>query len=45
MYNIIIQSKYKDVFIIGITCFLIFLFMNSTRIVEGATTKKKKDDK
>ena len=45
MYNIIIQSKYKDVFIIGITCFLIFLFMNSRHIVEGARNKKKKDDK
>ena len=42
MYNIIIQSKYKDVFMVGITCVLIFVFMNSTRIVEGA--KNKKDD-
>lgn len=41
MYNIIIQSKYKDVFMVGITCVLIFVFMNSTRIVEGARNKKK----
>jgi hypothetical protein len=40
MYNIIIQSKYKDVFMVGITCVLIFVFMNSTRIVEGARNKK-----
>ena len=48
MYNIIIQSKYKDVFMVGITCVLIFVFMNSTSIVEGARNKKKdkkKDDK
>jgi hypothetical protein len=45
MYNIIIQSKYKDVFMVGITCVLIFVFMNSTRIVEGARNKKKDNKK
>jgi hypothetical protein len=41
MYNIIIQSKYKDVFMVGIACVLVFVFMNSTSIVEGARNKKK----
>lgn len=48
MYNIIIQSKYKDVFMVGMACVLVFVFMNSTSIVEGARNKKKdkkKDDK
>ena len=41
MYNIIIQSKYKDVFMVGMACVLVFVFMNSTSIVEGARNKKK----
>ena len=45
MYNIIIQSKYKNVYIIGITCFFILLVMNSTNIVEGARNKKKETKK
>lgn len=48
MYNIIIQSKYKDVFMVGMACVLVFVFMNSTSIVEGARNKKndkKKDNK
>jgi len=45
MYNIIIQSKYRNVFIVSITCFLFFVFINNTRIIEGAQGKKKSDKK
>ena len=39
MYNII-QSKYRYIFLICILCILISLFINSTKIVEGAKGRK-----
>lgn len=38
MYNII-KSNYEIIFVISITCILVFLFMNSRKVIEGAKFK------